>query len=613
LALALSGSAAHLESTPDPPNGAQRKLALLVGIDHYQAVTGLNGCVNDVERMKGVLVGQFGFRDDDVLILKNDDATNAGIRRAFQKHLIDQAKTDDVVVFHFSGHGSRMKDVSGDEPDGWDETIVPVDSRKQGIYDIPDDDLNDLLRKLAAKTKYVTFILDSCHSGSASRGGVLVRQIKDDERRPPPSSGAPRARGAAPTRFAPGDASYVLIAGCGPKELSNEYETEGQSFGALTYFLTSELSRADSGKTYRDIMDRVRNGVAAVYPSQHPQLEGSRADTEAFGTADRPAEAYFAISPQQGKQVRVKGGRTLGLTQGSVLEVYPPGTKVLEPGKGKAQVSLTEVRAFDADGEILSGGPIAAQSRAAVRERKYPDERFRVYLGGISSPDVVAALKERINARPELELVLSEPAARMSVVEKDGALQCISGDKSNVAPPVPLNDPQLTRRIADQLAHWAKWYSVLLLSNSSPDIAVNLDIPVPQSGAFTDRDEVTISVKNVSKTDVYVAIVDLSGDGSVTPIYPEEGQEETLSPGLSLPQKVGFSVPEGKDSVNDVIKVIATTEYIEPGVFRLEAVRADLSPLARLIGTRTSRGVTGIKTVGWTTLQQPITIRRAGH
>ena len=45
------------------------------------------------------------------------------------------------VVFHFlmTGHGGQQEDLDGDEEDGFDETLIPVDFDKNGH--IIDDDI----------------------------------------------------------------------------------------------------------------------------------------------------------------------------------------------------------------------------------------------------------------------------------------------------------------------------------------------------------------------------------------------------------------------------------------------------------------------------------------
>jgi Caspase domain len=91
-----------------------RKLALLVGVNSYPSgIPSLQGCLSDVEMQYELLVHRFGFNPKDIVVITDEadlKPTRQNILDQFQTHLIDQAKPGDVVVFHFSGHGSRIID-----------------------------------------------------------------------------------------------------------------------------------------------------------------------------------------------------------------------------------------------------------------------------------------------------------------------------------------------------------------------------------------------------------------------------------------------------------------------------------------------------------------------
>lgn len=168
---------AWAQSTP-------RKLALLVGINDYPSdsqFAPLNGCVNDVELQYHLLVHRFGFNPNDIVKLTDQQATRDGILTAFEEHLIKQAKPGDVVVFHFSGHGSRVLDPDQDFPDGLNSTLVPVDSPLPANFPRGGGPVNDMtghtmfLLGKAMPTENFTLVLDSCHSGGAKRGNLTIR------------------------------------------------------------------------------------------------------------------------------------------------------------------------------------------------------------------------------------------------------------------------------------------------------------------------------------------------------------------------------------------------------------------------------------------------------
>lgn len=70
-------------------------------------------------------------------------------------------KPDDVLFFHFSGHGTQVPtDDVADEKDGLDEAIVPTDMNL-----ILDDDLRVIMCKIPRGARF-TMLSDCCHSGT---------------------------------------------------------------------------------------------------------------------------------------------------------------------------------------------------------------------------------------------------------------------------------------------------------------------------------------------------------------------------------------------------------------------------------------------------------------
>ena len=145
----------------------QRK-ALLIGINDYArpAIPDLRGAVNDVNRLAEVLQKQMNFPEGNITKLTDQEATRDRILSELSK-LVNSTQKEDVVYIHFSGHGSQVKDLNGDEEDGYDETFLPYDARQQGIPDIVDDEFEQLFNKLASDNVLIVF--DSCHSGTVTR------------------------------------------------------------------------------------------------------------------------------------------------------------------------------------------------------------------------------------------------------------------------------------------------------------------------------------------------------------------------------------------------------------------------------------------------------------
>eukprot|EP00873_Tetraselmis_striata_P013913 jgi/Tetstr1/434177/TSEL_023288.t1 len=87
------------------------KRALLVGCNYPGTQAALNGCVNDVHRMREMLISTFGFNDCDITVMIDTDSsytqpTGGNVKRALSK-LVAESQHGDVALFHFSGHASK--------------------------------------------------------------------------------------------------------------------------------------------------------------------------------------------------------------------------------------------------------------------------------------------------------------------------------------------------------------------------------------------------------------------------------------------------------------------------------------------------------------------------
>ena len=237
-----------------------RKLALLVGINKYPPVQDLQGCVNDVELQRHLLIHRFGFNPKDIYTLIDEKATRQGILEAFEEHLIKQAKPEDVVVYHYSGHGSLVRDPdpiivsSSRDKSGLNGTFVPIDSElpsSQGgvVQDIMGHTL--FLLMSALKSENVTAVLDSCYSGAATRK-LKVRardnkgkniQISPDEKSYQEQwlSKLKLSRQQFVEAYRRGVAKGVVLAATDPNQTAADAQINGFYAGIFTYKLTQYL------------------------------------------------------------------------------------------------------------------------------------------------------------------------------------------------------------------------------------------------------------------------------------------------------------------------------------------------------------------------------------
>jgi hypothetical protein len=585
-----------------------KKLALLVGIDDYLKMTNLKGCVNDVLDMKRLLTDNFGFNEKDILVLTNKKATHKGIVDAFRTHLIDKATANTIVVFHYCGHGSQMRDQKGgdEEFDHMDETIVPHDSRTPGKFDIRDDQLNGLFTQLVKKTKNVTFILDSCHSGSGIRGTGVPRQVPPDPREPPPAaSWEISTRGSAnkDSRFE--NLNYVLISGCRAKERSFELKLGGIRRGALTYYLVKEIRDSHKkGVTYQDVMDQVKANVNRENHRQHPQIEGSLINNYVFSDKTSVPHPYVLVSPE-GDNLLLDAGLVHGVTRGSKYDVYKPKTKHFDdPDKAIARIEVTKVQAFKSTAKIIKfikgkkPGDILQASRAIEVEHAYEIETFPIYLNKQEDSKALKKIREKIGTIPHYTIVKNENEARLILAEVLGKIKIYkSSGQEIVDTGISTSDPDFDKKVMEQIEHWAKWYNVLSVENrKSQDLRVKLEVKgVTQQGKrggdenrriptqqFNNNEEIQFIVKNIGRKKFYFVILNISGNGSIDVVYPESGDGEALLPGKSVVLKgMETFVPGNYQRVTDIIKVIAAGEQVNFNFLEMNAASASKLPLRR--------------------------------
>ncbi len=155
--------------------------ALVIGNAAYESVP-LRYTIADALLMDEVLE-KAGFQTTKIL-----EATYCQTTQAFadlaNRLAMERDKNpgiEQLVDIYYSGHGATMKDMSGDESDGLDGALVPVDWKQDSGHMIPDDILNAWLDQLGVNTKVVV-ILDCGNMGAeglaASGRLILAASLK---------------------------------------------------------------------------------------------------------------------------------------------------------------------------------------------------------------------------------------------------------------------------------------------------------------------------------------------------------------------------------------------------------------------------------------------------
>jgi hypothetical protein len=171
-----------------PANFTGTRRAVMIGINYTGQQGQLSGCHNDVKNMIEFIKDIHGFEDENITILMDDGAhtepTYKNILAAYHE-LVSSAKAGDAIFCHYSGHGGKVRDDDGDEADGYDETLVPVDFNAAG--QIRDDDIFSALIGPMPAGVTLTSVMDCCHSGTVlDLPYVFKADGEQDQMAPPP-------------------------------------------------------------------------------------------------------------------------------------------------------------------------------------------------------------------------------------------------------------------------------------------------------------------------------------------------------------------------------------------------------------------------------------------
>ncbi|CAK40301.1 caspase family protein [Aspergillus niger CBS 101883] len=288
-------------------NCTGRRKALLIGINYIGQPNQLRGCINDVTNMSTFLNEKYGYRREDMVILTDDQKNpmsipnKANILRAMQ-WLVKDAQPNDSLFIHFSGHGGRTPDLDGDEEDGYDDVIYPLDYRTAGH--IVDDDMHAIMVRPLRPGVRLTAIFDSCHSGTAldlpyvySTQGILkepnlAKEAAMDLFSAINSYGKGDLSSVAQTaigffkKAANGDtarqrtvmtktspADVVMFSGSKDTQTSADTFQDGEARGALSWAFIKTLQQRPN-QSYLQLLNSIRNELEGKY-TQKPQLSCS--------------------------------------------------------------------------------------------------------------------------------------------------------------------------------------------------------------------------------------------------------------------------------------------------------------------------------------------------
>lgn len=346
-----------------PVQAARR--ALLIGAGDYlgcnagkkageaklsRKITNLEGPTNDVLAMSDFLRRIYGFTQ--IVVLSKCEATRENILHAYREVLIKDASSGDLGVFYFSGHGSQVRNRSPqarrEEPDGLDETIVPIDA-PSGAPDIRDKELAELFQQSLRKGVLLTALFDSCHSGSMARGeaALTVRSVEPDPR---PHPGLPPISG----RPVYEEGALIYSAALSDQSAIENEVSKGLVHGLFTHALLRVLQGSPDAAA-GDVLLGTRELLRSFRTPQVPVLQANQ---------DRLRRTLFGTGPGRGAAARV-----------AVRGIAPDGTVDLDGGLAIGLYAGAELR------KATDGG--AAVRLRVERSEQLASSTARLVSGGV--------------------------------------------------------------------------------------------------------------------------------------------------------------------------------------------------------------------------------------
>jgi hypothetical protein len=572
-----------------------KKYALLIGINDYPQIRKLKGGINDIALMQDLLIKR-GFLKGNIKLLPNEKATKSSIEQSLKK-LVYSVNAGDIVVIHFSGHGSQVKDdESAEEVDDLDETLIPYDYvhtvEKARKTSITDDEINYYLNQLTSKKVNVTLVIDACHSGGITRGANSFFADEDFSDRYIDMIDNPDTLGRNVqfddySGFSDGNygsrskaSKYVLVTGCRSDQKARETTIGEKSYGILTQALYSELEKTGGIQIWPDIIKNIRYNVQRKNHNQTPQLEGGNADSYVFGNNVRLDKQFILVSPGPNNTISVDAGEVLGVTKGSLFKVYSPGTIDFKTARPIAEIEITGTSAITSKARVIKGKVNSINSKAREFVRNYPSSVLNIAFTGTWQANSLQSIKSAIKTITSVKEDNHSPAIILNA--KNNLISVSFGnDKTHLLNTYSTADPDLKAKLEKEVKLWKKWFHVFGISNPESNIKIAIGVKNNTGDkdtkrsleklkrpdfVFNDSDEITLFIHNLSKGKVFINILNLRDNGSIKPFTLGEllghSSNDAIGPGKKIGVDLTLNVRDGMKKNLDIMKVFVTANDI---------------------------------------------------
>ncbi|RYP58043.1 hypothetical protein DL770_010521 [Monosporascus sp. CRB-9-2] len=602
---------------------SRTRWAVIVGIDFYPSDRCLQGSVQDAKTVKHYL--EEGAISVDCTILTATTPSDLSSRRPVEnpdswptyenvvgglQRIIANAHTGDLVYFHYSGHGTQIPKHTGSEQDSAKElALVLFEDSQFGHRNFQGRSLALALRKMVDKGLVVTLVLDCCFSGGMTRqddqedSGVRCLPFSSDVEAASPrhlddrliASSSIMRNARVEEDWLVNPDGYTVLAACGPYEVAQEMEVQGQGRrGALTHFLFRTLRTlrvTGMDITNKSLHEHLRTRFHASWPQQTPMLYGNR-NLSFFGRLlSAPETALFSIYKTHEGRLRMRAGQAHGVDKGDEFAVYAFGVfetaseRVTEPSR---ILRAEAVRAFDSElvevdptlstSEIRTGWkakPVTTVSSRRIRVRlatsidgknrwKTAAENLRYLSLSTTDSDGPYLFNVIINRRNEYEVV-----------------DALSKEMHGL-PTVPVDSTGAMPKVLDILQHLAAYKYLEGVENKAPSMAFQRSFNLTcypatrESGIFRIKHcgSWGFTIENTVDKPLYVTVINFNPSWEIVNLVSSGGGDDYIvvppregGTNGKTGRKLRMEVPESlrtEDGAQceDIIKVFITRKPI---------------------------------------------------
>jgi len=580
------------------------KIALIIAIGDYPEDGGWDklSSANDVPLIAGALKQQ-GFKNENITILKDKQATFQGMKDAIDR-FIKKAQKGDIAVLHYSGHGQQIDDDNGDEGDGLDEALVPYDAPEENTganinKHFRDDLLGQKLKELRTALGpegNLLVVLDACHSGTATRGLGTKRGTTKIYRMPANMKKVVVKNDHNEATLGliddgPELASMVALEACAPDQCNTEGKLGDTGVGSLSLSFSRAIEKADKNTTYRGLFENIRLEMAAMVPGQTPMSEGEL-DKVIFGGKLMPKAYYFtADSLTKDNMIKITAGKLFGIFEGTTVKLYKPDTRPADT----ANVAPL------ATGKIIRADQYTSIIQLDKKVSIDIAKSSWIYLDEINYGELSVKVKISIEDADKSKLVNGylKDIKQASLVNENGDLSVVSGtngfSKDSITlvtaqdiviwqAPKEMDQQKLKENLQDKIADFALARYLKGLNMTNTDYQVTFEIvPVKKVGdnwvvdeekkkqidkgsiILREGDRFRIKIINNTNRILYYTILDIAPDNSVTPLFPPKNDRPdnyNIRPDQS-PLVLNRIFKVGKPYGTDVVKIIASDKPLD--------------------------------------------------